>query len=1331
MNSSFRPDHDVDDSREHDDEREDAVAPGRRALTRYLRAPQGEGRPLPTSIAAPLEATLGVSLADVRVYDDARAARMVRSVNAAGLTHGRRIFLADGANADTLAHEAAHAAQHRGGQPAQVRFGGEAAHEDFADRAAAMRHVPGEQVQVPHAAPAVRFRSENISSDEIVGHIASAMGKDKAKAASMLRKASSEGRGQVEAAVKRNFSVDDAKDLIEKNPPGNAQAPKVKGADAATSQTTGKSGAGGKGGKTAGGGAKGKGKGGGGKSAKPAAAPVPHDAPKPAAPEKDPDLADTSSDGLALIQQELTAHEEWKGELAKAKEETKVGDAGSYDRAAFIADSAGKGFATGAATGIVTTVVGTGITKGLEYGATKIVGKEVPGIGPLLAGGMSAYALATKDWKESGAKIGAIGQGADGYEKIANTLAGIGEILDIAINIMNVFAGLLVVAAGVMWLITILTVGVATPLAAACTSLAAGIVAVTTILDMINRGVIQPLVLVFRAMHAFTSQADPRDVAEMGDGISEAASDAASFFAAKATEGAMGAMSGKKEDAPDLDAKTKGPGSGEAPKGEAPKGEAPHGEAPKGEAPKGETPHEPTPEPESKKPTEEPHEKTTPEEQKQTPEEQKQEPEGKKKTPEEQKAEEDAKKAKDQAQAKEKIDAAEKAKEEIDKKKAKVEDEREKLGDEKKEKIEKAKEEASEKAKEKADEEAKAKREESDRKLEDKLDEIDKKAAEDEKALDAKHAEQEKAIKESVEADKKDAYAHAEEKAKAAKTEAEGRRDAAKEANAEKAQKAIEASEKKFNAEEQKLDEEYVAEKKQLEGIEDEKIRSQELAKAEQSHADAKRQLETQKEAAKKTATEQANEKKVQADAEADAKLKTEEEKIEGRTEQQKAKADLEAEKKIEQAKTRAAQESKAQEDRVKAQKEAAKSASDDEKAAADKQAKDDVKAAGDEAGKKESAKLAAEAKKLRNEDWKLDAEQREAEEAVAKAKAKAAKVGAYEPTRTDKWDAAKEKAGADVDLSIIKNPIEKAVVKPAMEGAGIVTKGEEKKEEKKEPKQAPWTELKKGFEEGPKKARVMLPDPPGTLQQLEEIKEKIAKDMKARGVYASHESANAKTEEDEKKSSEELKKADAKGKEAQDAAKGHQGKVDEKEAAIAQQKAKNTDAGRTIAERSQRMAGITAVTIPLGVITGLAHLVGGIWKGAETFARDGDKLLAQFASISKNLGDSQKNTEESGKKLDDDKKTNDQTKKKAGQTDQTLQKSQEGVKTLDSKISKNATTAGAEKQKANAGKTQADANAKKGQGEYKALMGQLTTWAQNHKALRTANQGGGETKHE
>jgi len=1307
INSTFRPDHDVDETRERDAERDDDVALGRRALTRYLTTPHGDGRPLPGSIASSLEATLGQSLADVRVYDDARAARMVRSVNAAGLTYGRRIYLAGGANADTLAHEAAHAAQHRGAQPTEVRYGGDAAHEEFADRAAAMRHVPGEQVRVPYAAPRVRFRNENISNDEIVGHIASAMGKDKAKAGSMLRKASSEGRSQVEAAVRRNFSVDDAKEIIQANPPGNAAAPKVKGADAATSQTTGKTNGGAaKSGKHAGG--KGKGGGAGGKKSAKGATPPAKEPAKPAPPEKDPDLASTSNDGLALIQQELTAHEEWKGELAKAKEETKVGDAGSYDRAAFIADSAGKGFATGAATGVLTTVVGTGITKGLEYGATKIVGKEVPGIGPLLAGGMSAYALATKDWKESGAKIGAIGQGADGYEKIANTLAGIGEILDIAVNIMNVFAGLLVVAAGVMWLITILTVGVATPLAAACTSLAAGIVAVTTILDMINRGVIQPLVLVFRAMHAFTSQADPRDVAEMGDGISEAASDAASFFAAKATEGAMGAVGGKKEDAPDLDAKTKG-GTGESAKTPTSEG-SPHEPAPHEPAP-----HEPEPTPKSEAKPEEPHEKA---------------PEENKKTPEEQKAENDAKKAEDQKQAKEKIDAAEKAKEEIDKRKTKVEDEREKLGDEKKEKIEKAREEASEKAREKADEEAKAKREESDRKLEDKLDEIDKQAAEDEKALEAKHAEQEKAIKDSVEADKQAAHAEAEQKANAAKSDAEGRRDAAKQANAEKAQKAIDADEKPFRAEEQKLDAEYAAEKAQLEGIEDEKIRSEELAKAEQSHSESKRQLEAQKEAAKKTATDQANAKRVQADADADAKFQTEQEKIEARAEQAKAKADLEADKKIEQAKTRAAQETAAQEKAVERQKEAAREANENEKAAADKKANADVKTATDEAGKKEAAKLAAEAKKLRKEDWKLDAEQREAEEAVQKAKAKAAQVGAYDPTRADKWDAAKEKAGNDVDLSLLKGTIEKKAVKPAMEGAGLVTKGEEKKEEKKD-KQAPWTEFHKGFEEGPKKARVMLPDPPGTLQQLEEIKEKIAKDLKARGVYASHETANAATEQDEKHSSDELKKADAKGKEAQDAAKGHKGKVDEKEAAIDQQKAKNTDAGRTIAERSQRMAGITAVTIPLGVVTGLAHLVGGIWKGAETFARDGDKLLAQFAAISKNLGDSQKNTEESGKKLDADKRTNDQTKQKAAQTDQTLQKSQQGVKTLDQKISKNATTAGAEKQKANAGKTQADANAKKGQGEYKALMAQLTAWAQNHKALRTASKQGGEDKHE
>lgn len=1313
-NSTFRPGHELDETRERDDEHDDDVAVGRRALTRYLTTPHGDGRPLPSSMASSLGETLGQSLTDVRVHDDARAARMVRSVNAVGLTHGRHIYLAPGATADTLAHEAAHAAQHEGPQPTTVRYGDDAAHEDFADRAAAMRHVGGAQVQVPHAAARVRFRGENLSNDEIVGHIAKAMGTDKAKAASMLRKATSEGRPQVEVAVRRNFSADDAKKLIADNPPGGTAAPKVQGADAATNTTKGQS----KSGATKGGTTHGKpGKGGhkpGTKGDVPAAK---HPA-KPAEPEKDPDFAGVSNEGLGLIQQELTAHEQWKGSLEKAKEETKVGDAGSYDRAAFIADAAGKGFATGAATGVVTTIVGTGITKGLEYGVTKIVGKEVPGIGPLLAGGMSAYALATKDWKESGAKIAAFGQGADGYEKIANSLGAIGEILDIAVNIMNVFAGLLVVAAGVMWLVTILTVGVATPLAAACTSLAAGIIAVTTILDMINRAVIQPLVLVFRAMHAFTSQADPRDVAEMGDGLSDAASDAASFFAAKATEGAMGAMGGKKggDDDAELDIDTKGKGGkteAAAPKGE---GEAPHQAAKPESEP---APHaEEHPKPAA---SEEPHEKAAQEG-----------GEKNKPSPEEQKADEDAKKAEKQKQAKEKIDAAEKEKEEIDKKKDKVADKREKLDDEKSEQIEKAREEAAEKAREKADEEAKAKREESDRKLEEKLEEIDKKAAADEKQLDAKHAEQEKAVSESAEAEKKAAYEQAEQKAKADRSAAEGRRDAAKRANAEKAQKIIDSAEESFKAKEEKLDAEYLAEKAQLEGIEDEKIRTDELAKAQQTHSDAKQQLETQKAEAGKAAAERAHAQQAQADAEADAKFKTEEEKLDAREEKAKSKADLEANNKVQQEKVRAAKESAAQSESVQHQKEAAQETNTEEKEAADAKADADVEAAGSAAEKKKARLLDLKQKALRKEDWKLAAEQREAEEAVQKAKAAAAKDGAYKLTRADKWDASKEKASNDVDLSILKGTIEKNAVKPAMEGAGLVTKGEEKKEEKKDgEKPSGWADFKTGLHEGPKKARVMLPDPPGTLQQLEEIKAKIAKDLKARGVYASHETANKQTEEEEKASSAQLKTADAKGKEALEATKGHQAKVDEKEAAIGQQKDKNTQAGRTIAERSQRMAGITAVTIPLGVITGLAHVVGHIWKGAETFARDGDKLLAQFASISKNLGDSQKSTEESGKKIDADKKTNDATKKKAAQTDQTLQKSQQGVKHLDDKISKNAATAGAEKQKAAAGKLQADANAKKGEAQYKTLMAQLTTWAQNHRALRTAAEHGNEEKHE
>ena len=220
-----------------------APAPGRQTRTQYLAAPPG-GRPLPESITRTLGPKLG-PLDDVRVYDDAQAAAMVRTMGAQAFTHGRNIFLAPGANEDTLAHEAAHAAQHHGPPPTgPADVAADGGHEDFADRAAAARYAPGMDLAAPKAAPGIRKRETNVSDGDVVAILAKEINKDKTKAATMLRNASDgQARGKIEAAVKQAFpDKDDAKNLIEQNPAGGGAVPVVKGADEAASQGKGKGG---------------------------------------------------------------------------------------------------------------------------------------------------------------------------------------------------------------------------------------------------------------------------------------------------------------------------------------------------------------------------------------------------------------------------------------------------------------------------------------------------------------------------------------------------------------------------------------------------------------------------------------------------------------------------------------------------------------------------------------------------------------------------------------------------------------------------------------------------------------------------------------------------------------------------------------------------------------------------------------------------------------------------------------------------------------------------------------------------------------------------------
>lgn len=234
-------------------------------------------------------------------------------------------------------------------------------------------------------------------------------------------------------------------------------------------------------------------------------------------------LEDLGIDDLSLIHQELVEHQNWSGA------QTRVGMPGTPERAAFIAEKAGEGALSGAGESIIVGV-GTGIVGRL---ATRFI--PIPGVGAILGGAMSAYSL-INDWDQTCETIGSFGQGESQYEVIANSIASISGFIDLACNIMNVLAGLIGVLSAVMWIISIVTVGVASPLAATLSGLAMGIGVATGILDIINNAVLQPCVLLFRALHTFQNEADPRSVEAEGAGIADASGKVAGFFAGKGVE---------------------------------------------------------------------------------------------------------------------------------------------------------------------------------------------------------------------------------------------------------------------------------------------------------------------------------------------------------------------------------------------------------------------------------------------------------------------------------------------------------------------------------------------------------------------------------------------------------------------------------------------------------------------------------------------------------------------------------------------------------------------------------------------------------------------------
>ncbi|MFJ3924630.1 hypothetical protein [Streptomyces sp. NPDC090022] len=234
----------------------------------------------------------------------------------------------------------------------------------------------------------------------------------------------------------------------------------------------------------------------------------------------------TGPDDADLISTELAEHERWAGSFGS------LGTAGSDDRARFLLDVAGQGAASGAVGGAVMgfAMSAVGAAVGQVAGrrlATLAVSRglsatPVPGLGPAIGGVMALAGLAMRDWSATGETIGRIGTGT-GYERLANDLEGLAEVLDVTMSLMDVVAGVLGGIAVGMWVGAVLSGGTLAPLALTLSAVATGMGIATTAVGMVINVVVRPVVTALRALHAFDSQGDPAQVERQGEQLSAAA----------------------------------------------------------------------------------------------------------------------------------------------------------------------------------------------------------------------------------------------------------------------------------------------------------------------------------------------------------------------------------------------------------------------------------------------------------------------------------------------------------------------------------------------------------------------------------------------------------------------------------------------------------------------------------------------------------------------------------------------------------------------------------------------------------------------------------------
>jgi hypothetical protein len=255
----------------------------------------------------------------------------------------------------------------------------------------------------------------------------------------------------------------------------------------------------------------------------PAGAPQVDDAgPVPEEPETGPDTgaADLDTPMLELVDEELVEHERW------AQAGTQVGGVGSENRADFIAAQVGGGLGDSFGSAFA---MGLGMTVGLQA-----VEEAIPGIGQIVGGVFAAHAIASGALGHDAALVSHMGEGRSGYEEAANDIEGVCAILDIASNLVNVLAGVAGIVTVAAAAAAFLTLGALAPLALAAGEIALAFGAAGAILGGVKMA-LQPLVVLFRSLHAFTSEADPREIEAQGHLLEEGG---------KEMGGALGGLAG-------------------------------------------------------------------------------------------------------------------------------------------------------------------------------------------------------------------------------------------------------------------------------------------------------------------------------------------------------------------------------------------------------------------------------------------------------------------------------------------------------------------------------------------------------------------------------------------------------------------------------------------------------------------------------------------------------------------------------------------------------------------------------------------------------------------